>query len=278
MEELLASRRHHQMADPRETAYKRLKELHSEAELASYAWTSSGRDIEWRQNVQSAFRRMFGSDCSQLKSFNGVSYSPWVYSAGTPDSVFHDSFMSGIKTAMGLIRSAIQEYEDYELNSGPDTQGSSGAKDPNQGRRVFVVHGHDNEMKEAVARFLERLDFQPIILHEQASGGDTIIEKFERNSDVRYAVVLLSPDDSGSQKDKSAEPQPRARQNVVLELGYFIGRLGRPRVCPLVRQPLELPSDFHGVVYVPFDGEDWKIHLVKELKHLGFTIDANKAF
>ena len=129
-----------------------------------------------------------------------------------------------------------------------------------------------------MARFLERCDFEAIILHEQASGGDTIIEKFERNSDVSYAVVLLSPDDVGAARDKKDELQARARQNLVLELGYFIGKLGRPHVCPLVRGRIETPSDFHGVVYVPFEGEDWKFHLVKELKHLGFDIDANKVF
>lgn len=266
------------MADPKHTAYERLKELHVEAESASYAWTDTGKATEWRQKVQSALRRMFGDDCNQLTSFNSVSYSPLMFSSGTPNSVFHNSFMSGMKTAMGIMRSAIQEYEDYELDSEPTASPSDDPQEVTRTRKVFVVHGHDNEMKEAVARFLERLDFEPIILHEQASGGDTIIEKFERNSDVGYAVVLLSPDDLAASKDNSDELQPRARQNVILELGYFVGRLGRPCVCPLVRGPLEVPSDFHGVVYVPFDGEDWKIHLVKELKHLGFAIDANRAF
>jgi predicted nucleotide-binding protein len=147
-----------------------------------------------------------------------------------------------------------------------------------QSRKVFLVHGHDNSMKESVARFFERLDFEPIILHEQASCGDTIIEKFERHADVSYAVVLLSPDDIGAAKSNADDLQQRARQNVVLELGYFVGRLGRARVCPLVRGTLEVPSDFHGVVYIPFEGEAWKIHLVKELKYLGFEVDANKAF
>lgn len=144
-------------------------------------------------------------------------------------------------------------------------------------RRIFVVHGLDNEMKATVARFIKQLDFEPIILHEQASSGDTIIEKLERNSDVSYAIVLLSPDDVGAVESKKDELQYRARQNVVLELGYFIGKLGRSHVFTLVRKQVEFPSDFQGVVYVPFDGEDWKLRLIKELKHLGFEVDANKA-
>ncbi|MGD1860192.1 MAG: TIR domain-containing protein [Leptolyngbyaceae cyanobacterium] len=266
------------MSNPKHTAYERLKELHEEAESATYAWIDTGKSTEWRQKVQSAFRRLFGDDCEQLKAFNRVNYSPIMFSMGTPDSVFHDSFMGGMKTSMGIIRSAIQEYEDYELDSAGAATLSTTAESLTETRKVFVVHGHDNEMKETVARFLERIAFEPIILHEQASAGDTIIEKFERNADVGYAVVLLSPDDVGAVKTKRDTLQPRARQNVVLELGYFVGRLGRSHVCPLVRGPLEVPSDFHGVVYVPFQGEDWKIYLVKELKHLGFDIDANKAF
>ena len=133
-------------------------------------------------------------------------------------------------------------------------------------------------MKQAAARFLAHLEFEAIILHEQASGGDTIIEKVERNADVSYAVVLLSPDDVGAARDKKDQLQPRARQNVILELGYFIGKLGRARVCPIKRGVVEIPSDLHGVVYVAFEGDGWKNHLVKELKHIGFEVDANNMY
>ena len=265
------------MSDPKHTAYERLKELHSEAESATHAWTKNGKFTEWRQNVQSALRHLLDENCQQLKAFNSVSYGPPIFVSGMPDSVFHNSFIGGMKTAGGIIRSAIQEYEDYEQQDGHDVDHTSADGNSAISRKVFVVHGHDNEMKESVARFLERLDFEAVILHEQASGGDTIIEKFERNADVKYAVVLLSPDDVGAAKDKSNTLQLRARQNVVFELGYFVGKLGRSRVCPLVREPLERPSDIHGVVYIPFDEGNWKIHLVKELKNLGFEVDANKA-
>lgn len=266
------------MSNPKHTAYERLKELHSEAESATYAWTSSGKLTEWCQKVLSALRHLLDENCQQLKAFNSVSYGPRIFTTGTPDSVFHDSFTGGMRKAQAIISSAIQEYEDYEPQGGHDVDHTSADGDSTISRKVFVVHGHDNEMKESVARFLERLDLEAVILHEQASGGDTIIEKFERNADVSYAVVLLSPDDvCVAAKDKSNTPQQRARQNVVFELGYFVGKLGRSRVCPLVREPLERPSDIHGVVYIPFDGEIWKLHLVKELKLLRFEVDANKA-
>ena len=270
------------MANPKQRAYERLKELDAEAAAASYSWKDTGEFTEWKQTVQSALRRLFGTKCEQLQAFNKVKYTPSVFVSGMPDSVFQNRFMDGIRSARAIIRSAVTEFEDYELepSSSVDPTATTSKSDDSAKvvRKIFVVHGHDNEMKQTVARFLERLDFEAIILHEQASGGNTIIEKFERNSDVSYAVVLLSPDDVGAPKDKKDELQPRARQNVVLELGYFIGRLGRSHVCPLMRGPLEIPSDVHGVVYVPFKGEEWKFHLVKELKHLGFDIDANKAF
>ncbi|MGQ3301621.1 TIR domain-containing protein [Reyranella sp.] len=143
-------------------------------------------------------------------------------------------------------------------------------------RKVFIVHGHDEGAREAVARFLERLGFAPIILHEQANQGRTIIEKIEAHGDVGFAVILLTPDDVGAVK--GGEPLPRARQNVLLELGYFVGRLGRSRVCALKRGDIEVPSDFGGVVYEPFDaGGSWKQALSRELEAAGFDIDWNVA-
>ena len=143
-------------------------------------------------------------------------------------------------------------------------------------RKVFIVHGHDEGARESVARFLEQLQFDPIILHEQANRGRTIIEKIEAHGDVGFAVILLTPDDVGSVKD--GDLQPRARQNVLLELGYFIGRLGRSRVCALKRGDVEVPSDFGGVVYEPFDaGGAWKQALSRELQDAGFEIDWNVA-
>lgn len=143
-------------------------------------------------------------------------------------------------------------------------------------RKVFIVHGHDEGARESVARFLEQIEFDPIILHEQANQGRTIIEKIEAHGDVGFAVVLLTPDDVGSVKD--GDLQPRARQNVLLELGYFVGRLGRSRVCALKRGDIEVPSDFGGVVYEPFDaGGAWKQTLSRELQAAGFDVNWNVA-
>jgi predicted nucleotide-binding protein len=141
--------------------------------------------------------------------------------------------------------------------------------------KVFIVHGHDGEAREAVARFLEKINFEAIILHEQASRGRTVIEKVESHSDVGFAVILLTPDDVGGAKDATSF-EPRVRQNVLLELGYFIGKLGRDRVLALKRGTMEIPSDFAGVVWEPYEGTSWKQSLAKELEAAGHTIDWNK--
>jgi predicted nucleotide-binding protein len=143
-------------------------------------------------------------------------------------------------------------------------------------RQVFIVHGHDNEVKETVARVLEKINLEPIILHEQANEGRTIIEKFEDHSDVGFAVILLTPDDQGFAKSAPDKVSDRARQNVILELGYFLGKLGRNRVCALYKAGVEIPSDMSGVLYVPYDGTDaWKFSLAKEIKATGIEIDLN---
>jgi predicted nucleotide-binding protein len=162
-----------------------------------------------------------------------------------------------------------------ENQAKPPPSPNSSAETEQLSRKVFVVHGHDEAAREKIARFLEHLDFEPIILHEQASRGRTVIEKVEAHSDVGFAVVLLTPDDEGC--EKGGAPRPRARQNVVLELGYFLGRLGRTHVCALKRGDIEIPSDFQGVVYVDFDDSDgWRQALGRELKAVGLTIDWNR--
>ncbi|NMY16014.1 nucleotide-binding protein [Pseudomonas sp. WS 5019] len=142
--------------------------------------------------------------------------------------------------------------------------------------KVFIVHGHDGEAKERTARFIEKLGFKAIILHEQASRGQTIIEKFEKYSNVGFAVVLYTPDDLGNAKSgaEKGELKARARQNVIFEHGYLMGKLGRANVVPLVAGSIELPSDISGIVYIT--DKDWQVDIAKEMKDAGYEIDFNK--
>lgn len=141
--------------------------------------------------------------------------------------------------------------------------------------KVFVVHGHNKGLKLEVARTLEKMGLVPVILHEQPNSGKTIIEKFEIYSDVGFAVILLTDDDLGKAKSEK-DLNKRARQNVILELGYFIAKLSRKRVCSLYTNGVELPSDLIGILYVELDESGaWKMQLGKELKACGYQIDFN---
>ena len=163
----------------------------------------------------------------------------------------------------------IRQPSDYLL---------AGDSSPSNGRRVFLIHGHDLGLRETIARFLEQLDLEAVILAEQPSGGNTIIEKFEIYSDVVFAVAVLTGDDEAKPVRQDGQLRRRARQNVIFEFGYFIGRLGRNRVCALMEEGVEIPSDYSGVVYIPVDSAGmWKVLLVRELKAAGIDVDANQA-
>ncbi|UOB18474.1 TIR domain-containing protein [Abyssalbus ytuae] len=141
--------------------------------------------------------------------------------------------------------------------------------------QVFIVHGHDDLTKLETARFIEKLGFKPIILHEQASLGNTIIEKIENYSNVGFGVVLYTPCDTGFKKGNETDLRDRARQNVVFEHGYLIGKIGRKNVAALVKGDVETPNDISGVVYISMN-KDWKLDLAKELRSSGYPLDMNK--
>lgn len=176
----------------------------------------------------------------------------------------------------GLVDLLRERLEDQER-----TAAQSAGERPNAAvptNEVFIVHGHDDAAKEAVARYVERLGLRPIILHEQPNAGQTIIEKLEAHLRVGFAVVLLTPDDVGASASAPEKLSYRARQNVVLELGIFLGRIGRGRVCALHKGQVELPSDVNGVLYVPLDeAGGWRLLLAREMKHAGLLIDMNRA-
>jgi predicted nucleotide-binding protein len=142
--------------------------------------------------------------------------------------------------------------------------------------KIFIVHGHNELIKQIVARTLSQLKLDPIILHEKPEEGKTIVEKFEKNSsDVNFAIILLTADDEGKAK-RETEYKSRARQNVVFEMGYFIGKLGREKVFLLLDNGVDKPGDLDGIVYVPIDAADtWKLKLVRELKVAGYNVSAD---
>jgi predicted nucleotide-binding protein len=144
--------------------------------------------------------------------------------------------------------------------------------------KIFVVHGSDNEMKLDVVQTLQKLNLDPIILHEKPNGEWTLIEKIAEYMHVSFAVVLLSPDDLVYSRDKSPdEAKYKAKQNVVFELGYFLGRLGRQNMVAIYRKEkdFEIPSDYSGILWIEYQS-GWVFKLIRDLKACNFNVDANK--
>jgi len=179
-----------------------------------------------------------------------------------------------VRTSLTRLRSI---YRRLELFPAPEGEAPVTRQPKERGTGVFIVHGSNDAAKETVARFLERLNLDVTILHELPDKGRTVIEKFEANASVGYAVVLLTADDVGATRTSPTDLQPRARQNVLLELGYFLGTLGRTHVCALREEGVEIPSDRSGVLYVPFDPAGaWKLRLATEIKAAGIEVDLNR--
>lgn len=220
--------------------------------------------------IETALTETFGQGTIEYNRYAAAAHFNWplVMGRGIPhrekvEWVTKDRLQSIqlLSAAIALLQERLSEAEEE-----PEVTPRNAA---NASKRIFIVHGHDNEPKEAVARFLTALGYEPVILHEMANRGRTIIQKFrEEASDVGFAVVLMTPDDETPSGDL------RARQNVILELGFFLGQLGPERVAAIVKGKLETPSDFDGVVYTPYDA-GWKMALAKELNAAGYNFDWN---
>lgn len=226
-------------------------------------------------------RRLFSEPSSSeyKASLRNIAFRPFSVTGKTSITADLKAWENGKAKLLNLQHTMQKDLEWFddekrEIESDPDNLQTY--------NKVFIVHGHDEAMKSEVARIIEKLNLEAVILHEQEDKGFTVIEKFEENANqCNFAVVLLSPDDRGhSVQDSPDQSKLRARQNVILELGYFVGKLGRSKVLSLVKkapsEDLEIPSDFAGVIYTPYDvSGGWKMPLIKALKSAGYDIDAN---
>jgi predicted nucleotide-binding protein len=169
---------------------------------------------------------------------------------------FNDQFLEYFQTVLEEI-----------INANPEIESTNTEKV--KGNTVFIIHGHDNELKMELQLLLERAGVNNLVLHEQADKGRTIIDKLVQESvNSNYAIALLSPD------DKLESGISRARQNVILEIGYFMGKLGKERVRILKKGDIEIPSDLQGVLYENYDKSGaWKVKICKELMAVGIFVD-----
>lgn len=255
---------------------EKLKNIISEIDdLISKGVTSTDSDfLIWKNKAKSFILTIYEEDDFQYKEFDKIKFhrddwSKWFNGTASIDQV--EVCRKDLLTAKGLLENILETLEEEnEFNKSSNDEVNIKKYD-----KVFIVHGHDGELKQSVARIIEKQGIDAIILSEQANKGRTIIEKFEDNSDVSGAICLFTADDLGKAKKDSVD-NSRARQNVVLETGYFMGKLGRDHVVILADKGIEMPSDLSGVVYT--DTGSWETDLLKELKAMGYTIDYNKLF
>lgn len=270
----------------KEKLLERLESLVQEADSFSYGetygssknWAEKSRFDGWISRASDTLERGFpaGSAPSELSAKAETAHMNISRSGG------QEAFDAALATMRQALVEGVRELEE-EFYVHTSTRKGEEVVESN---KVFAVHGHDNELKIEVARFIESIGLEAVILHEQASSGSsTIIEKIEDHSNVGFAVVLLTPDDVGMATSLLSQVEEgdisvlnyRARQNVILELGYFIGLLGRERVAALHKGDLELPSDYHGVLFISAESGDWRLPLAKELKVAGLEVDLNDA-
>lgn len=219
--------------------------------------------LAWKTETERFLIKKFGKDSFEHQKFMETSFRPSIWSS-------HQELVGACKNGLVATKLVFQSYlaEMDETSDMKVVEVGNVCLD-----RVFIVHGHDGELKHAVARLVEKQDLKAIILSEQANKGKTIIEKFEENSDVSGAICLFTADDLGRAKAEKKNSH-RARQNVVFEAGYFMGKLGRDKVVIIAENGLEIPSDMQGIVYT--DKNNWEFDVLKELKAMGYPIDYNK--
>ena len=225
----------------------------------------------WSHYNEKLLSRLF--DNKELVS-KYTKFSDDIYSVPYgPEPTVSEKFDIFQKRCENSINSLMEICEQIEISEEP-------LEIPSRvfGEEIFIVHGHDETVKHKMARFVTDLDLTATILDEQPSRGQTIIDKFEAHAgEAGFAIVLLTSDDVGAPKEKVENPEPRARQNVILELGYFLCDLGRARVRILYEEGVELPSDIYGLSYVQMDKRDgWKLELAQEMASVGIPIDLNK--
>lgn len=258
------------------TDYEKLKKIIDEIDdlIAHYVRQSFPAFEAWHVKAEKFLINKFGKDSLEHKKFLQTSFATllWV------DEDRFDEIQLDIKCCANGLRICKAVFEMYleDLNDENEVVDSDKYNVVTTNtNKIFIVHGHDGELKHSVARIVEKQGIEAIILSEQANQGKTIIEKFEEYSDVSGAICLFTADDLGRAKANSEE-RTRARQNVVLETGYFMGKLGRNRTVILADKGIEIPSDLSGVVYT--DTTNWQVDLLKELKAMGYAVDYNKLF
>ena len=261
--------------------YEKFKAIYNEIDLliSNSVRCSDPRFKEWEFRVDRFLAKHYGQESEERIRFSKVDFGEYH---GQNDILAGIRCKSGLQEAKAIFKVYLDELEQEDFDRAAERIKAVGGEVVKINNwvekkydKVFIVHGHDNALKQEVARIIEKQGLEAVILNEQANGGKTIIEKIEENSDVGAAICLFTGDDYGRAKDATSE-NLRARQNVVFEAGYFMGKLGRGNVILIASPDIEIPSDLQGVVYT--DKDMWQTDVLRELKAIGYNVDFNKLF
>lgn len=257
------------------TDYQKFKAIYDEIDvlIAHNVKSSTPEFVTWRTKATRFLNNYYGEKSEESTKFKTTNFHPTIMIVGAFNEGDYISYCrSALNSTKAIFIVYLDEIKEKEVSNIQEGQPKQSVHSLN---KVFIVHGHDNALKQEVARIIEKQGIEAVILSEQVNQGKTIIEKIEENADVGAAICLFTGDDCGKVKDANSE-NLRARQNVVFEAGYFMGKLGRKNIILIASPDIEIPSDLQGVVYT--NEKSWQIDVLKELKAIGYAIDFNKAF
>ncbi len=261
---------------------RRIDELDS-LDPATATGTFDNKFESVHEKISATLADVFGQETTDYHRYctYTLSEAPLIMGEPTSLSEAREGYKSGIETAKEKLHTAIEMLQErIEFQDDHEPTSASRVQPALDSRKVFIVHGHDSNLKTDTERFVREIGLEPIVLHRQPDEGATIIEKFEKHSDVGYAFILLTPDEiayAADQKDideHKRKIESRARPNVIFEFGYFVGKLGRSHVCCLLKNGVVVPSDLNGLVYKPIDQsiDEQALPIIRELKAAGYTI------
>lgn len=261
--------------------YEKFKAIYNQIDwlISNSVRCSDPRFKEWEFRADRFLAKHYGQESEERIRFSQVDFGEYH---GQNDILSGIRYKSGLQEAKVIFKVYLDELEQEDFDRAAERIKAVGGEVVKINNwvekkydKVFIVHGHDEALKQEVARIVEKQGLEAIILSEQANQGKTIIEKIEENADVGAAICLFTGDDYGRAKDATSE-NLRARQNVVFEAGYFMGKLGRGNVVLIASPDIEIPSDLQGVVYTNKDM--WQTDVLRELKAIGYNVDFNKLF
>lgn len=238
----------------------------------------------WHNDVAALLRHALGDDSKQVFDFTSIHYIPLFLGSDTGEDVFQEAYIGGLESAISLLSSIRNEVSEYFADDcDNDNHVFENAKGEEDNGKVFIVHGHDEELLLAVEKSLIALDLTPIILREQPNAGMTLIQKFEKNTEKACFVIFLLTADETSKIHRTGEEELHARQNVIFEMGYFFNAFRREDgthkgVFAILQDGVSKPGDVEGLVYQPYikGNDSWKLALARELSAAGVKFDANK--